>query len=564
MAFIVALGPFSLGAPPLARAQTAPAAPATPPAEAPVAEEADAAASPVTRSDEDRAPNEVGADEPRQDDAPPPNADAEAPPSDAAMGEAAGGFPYARAAHREDEAQVRYLLEKIEIRGNRRTRESVVRRYVPFTPGEVLDVDDPSLQLSRYRLLGTGFFSEVEFSLRKGSRPGRVILVIDVVERNTVILNDFAMGLSADADTHGKSRPLTAFAGADVAETNLAGTGITIGTAFGIAQDQLALRVRFFDPAFLGSDWLLSTTLLYNDARDFFGNSQVRWWSSAPDPTDTGIRSADHAVVRYVRSGGSVGVGRDLGVTTQAWFRYRLEAIGAHVPEAASHVRGGEVEPLLIDLLDGRSVLSTVQASLQLDSRDHPILPTQGWYATVSAEFGLPEASDYRYQRLDATVRHWWQLPWKRHVVGLNLFTGAISGDAPFFEQYFVGDFSEFLTPRLLGLNFDRRPPPNFLGTAIEEVRYGNYAAKVGGEYRIPLYRGHRSVFGIDFFGSAGAFMLASRHDIDHPPATYSGLSRIPVGLTSNLGLRMDTSMGGIVFSLSNFLGFIPVRRVEP
>src|SRR5882724_13091190 len=64
---------------------------------------------------------------------------------------------------------VRYTLEGVEVRGNTRTRAHVVLRYVPFKQGDVFDVDDPEVELSRYRLLGTGFFRDVQFSLRKGS-----------------------------------------------------------------------------------------------------------------------------------------------------------------------------------------------------------------------------------------------------------------------------------------------------------------------------------------------------------------------------------------------------------
>lgn len=455
------------------------------------------------------------------------------------------------------EARVRYTLEAIEVRGNKRTRSRVVMRYVPFKPGDVIDVDDPEVELTRYRLLGTGFFRDVQFSLRKGSERGRVLLVIDVKERNTIIINDVWMGLSADADKHGNARPLTAYAGVDVAETNVAGTGITLGGAIGIAQEQLALRVRFFDPAFLGGRWMTNTQLLFNDAKDFFGNDRVLY----SDPAETLVLQ-NYAVVRYKRFGGMVGVGRDLGVPTQLWLNYRLESVDAKLPRAASHVRGLDREPIIFDILPGRSVLSTLKGTLQHDTRDHPFLPTRGWFAVVNGEVGLePFGSDYGYQKMDVSVSRWWELPWKKHVLRLDVFGGAITGEAPFFEQYYVGDYSDFLPDRVLGLNFDRRPPPNFLDTSIVEVRYGHYAAKLGGEYRIPLYRGQRAVFGIDFFGSAGVYGVASQRDIAHPPSGYSRLQLIPVDLTANLGFRMDTAAGGFAFAFSNVLGFIPVRN---
>jgi outer membrane protein insertion porin family len=459
------------------------------------------------------------------------------------------------------DTHVRYTLEAIQVRGNGRTRDRVVLRYVPFKPGDVIDVDDPEVELTRYRLLGTGFFRDVQFSLKKGSTRGQVILLIEVDERNTIIVNDLWMGLSADADTKGNARPLTAYAGVDVAETNLAGTGITLGGAVGLAQDQLALRVRFLDPAFLGGRWMTSGMLLFNDAKDYFGNSDVLF----ADPNQL-TTLPDYAVVQYKRFGGALGIGRDLSVSTQLWLNYRLEAIDAELPLAASHHRGrlpdpiGR-EPILIDMLPGRSILSTVRATLQHDTRDNPFLPTKGWFASVTGEIGLaPFGSDYGYQRLDASASRWWELPWK-HVIRLELFGGAIAGDAPFFEQYYVGDFSDFLPGRVLGLNFDRRPPPNFLDTDIEEVRYGHYAGKIGTEYRIPLYRGQRAVYGIDFFGSAGVYGVAHRRDITDPPRGYSRLQLIPIDLTANLGFRMDTSAGGFAFAFSNIIGFVPVRR---
>lgn len=454
-----------------------------------------------------------------------------------------------------------YTLEGIRVRGNTRTLDRVVLRYLPFAPGDVINVDDPALTLAKYRLLTTGFFKDVQFALEKGSQRGRVVLVVQVFERNTIIVNDLWLGLSADADTQGNRRPLTAYGGVDVAETNLLGTGITLGSAIGIAQDQLALRVRFLDPAALGGHWMTSGTLLFNDARDFFGNAKVLY----VDPQQL-TRTTDYAVVRYKRFGGAAGIGRDLSIASQLWLHYRLEAVDASFPLQASHHRGEDnVEPIDFQILRGRSILSTLRGSFQLDTRDHPFLPTRGWFATITSELGLgPFGSDYSFQRFDVQASHWWALPFKGHVLRLNAFAGAIVGTPPFFESYYVGDFSDFLPARVLGVNFDRRPPPNFLGTQIVEVRYGTYAAKLSGEYRIPLYRGHRSVFGIDLFASAGVYAVASDREISDPPPDYSGLSLIPVDLTANVGFRMDTSAGGFVFAFSNVLGFIPVHGEGP
>jgi outer membrane protein assembly factor BamA len=450
---------------------------------------------------------------------------------------------------------LRYVLEGIQVRGNNTTLARVILRFVPFRAGDTLDVDDKELQLTRFRLLGTGFFRDVQLSLRRGTKRGYVVLVVDVVERNTIVVNDVWLGLSADAEPNGSARPLTAYGGIDVSETNLAGTGVALGGAIALADRQLALRTRFSDPQFLRSSWALEAQLLYNNARDFFGNRDVL----VDDPTQTVAQ--DFAVVDYRRFGGLVGVGHEVGsVATRAFFDYRLEKIDANLPLAASHRRGLDIEPIDFDLLPGSSVLSTVSTTLVHDTRDEPFLPTRGWHLLALAEASLtPLGSDYPYAKLVLRGSRWMPLPWE-HVLRIEGIFGSVFGDAPLFEKFYVGDYTDLRPHRALDLAFDRRAAPNFFDTSIAEVRYGDYAARLTAEYRIPIYRGRKSVYGVDFFGSSGFYAVANARDLTQPPRGYSGFSAVPIDLTFNLGLRIDTSAGGFTIGLANMIGFIPIR----
>src|SRR5580698_1490715 len=257
---------------------------------------------------------------------------------------------------------LKYTLEGIEVRGNTKTLARVVLRYVPFQAGDALDVNDPELELTRYRLLGTGFFRDVQLSLRRGTQRGFVILVVDVSERNTLVVNDLWLGLSADVDPSGASRPLTAYGGASVTETNLAGSGIALGGAFAVADSQLALRARLQDPQFAGTSWIAEGELLYNNARDFFGLGDVL--VSDPQPAQ------DFAILPYKRFGGRIGFGHDLGISSQIFFDYRLENISAQVPVAASDHRGLDIEPIDFMLIGGSSILSTLRTTVVQDTRD--------------------------------------------------------------------------------------------------------------------------------------------------------------------------------------------------
>ncbi len=451
---------------------------------------------------------------------------------------------------------LKYTLEGVEVRGNTSTLSRVVLRYVPFHAGDVLDVEDPELEFTRYRLLGTGYFRDAQLSLRKGSRRGSVILVIDVVERNTIIVNDVWLGIAEDVDTNGNARPLSSYGGAQVTETNLAGTGIALGGAFAVADQQIGLRASLADPQFLGSNWIARGEVLYNGARAFFGNNDVLLY----DPTQ---QFADYAVESYQRFGGSLSAGHDLGVSSQIYFNYRLEKIDASYPLAASDHRGTEVEPIDFLLIRGSSILSTLGTQFVNDTRDDPFLPTQGHRVDLGFDVSLtPLGSDYPYSKLTVRGSQWFPLSWG-HVLELRGFVGAIFGTAPLFEQFYVGDLSDLLPDRVLDLTFDRRPAPNFLSTDIVEIRYGNYAAKVDAEYRIPIYRGTRSIYGVDFFGSAGFYGLANEADFQNPAPGYSGFSTWPIDFTFNLGLRINTQIGGFVLGTSNLIGLVPLRGTQ-
>jgi outer membrane protein insertion porin family len=465
--------------------------------------------------------------------------------------------PSPSAARSDDKVRIRYALENIEVRGNAKTLTRVILHYVRFKTGDLLDVNDPEVELTRYRLLGTGFFSSVQLSLKKGSKRGTAVLVIDVVERNTIVVQNLWLGIAADEDTSGHSKPISAFVGVQAAETNLAGTGITLGGGIGLAADQLALRARFEDPKFAGTQWSVNAQVLYNNALDFFGTRSVLFESPALQQSQV----TDYAVVAYKRVGGSIGTGRYLSLATSFALEYRLESIDATVPLVASELRGNTREPIDFSILPGKSVLSALRGAISYDTRDLPFLTTRGTLAVASVTLGVaPLGSDYGYAKVELSGQRFFTLPWN-HVVRLSAFFGAIAGDAPFFEKFYVGDFTDLLPDRVLDLAPDRRQPPNLLGTDIVNVRYGDYAGQLQGEYRVPIYAGKRSIYAIDAFGSFGIYGVATRREFSDPPSGYSGLARVPVDLTYNVGLRVDTSAGGATIAFSNLLGLLPAHN---
>ena len=276
------------------------------------------------------------------------------------------------------------------------------------------------------------------------------------------------------------------------------------------------------------------------------------------------VPAQDFAVLQYQRFGARLGFGHDLGVSSQIFFDYRLEKIDAEIPLAASDHRGLDVEPIDFMLIGGSSVLSTLRATVVHDTRDEPFLPTRGHLLTASVDASLtPLGSDYPYAKVVAHASQWFPLPWG-HVLGVDAFVGGIFGNAPLFERFYVGDLTDLLPDRVLDLNFDRRPAPNYLNTDIVEIRYGNYAAKLDAEYRIPIYRGTRSIYGDRSLRELRRLRPRQRGGLRRlERAATRASARVPIGLTFNAGLRIDTQVGGFVIGISNLVGLIPVRGAD-
>jgi len=110
---------------------------------------------------------------------------------------------------------------------------------------------------------------------------------------------------------------------------------------------------------------------------------------------------------------------------------------------------------------------------------------------------------------------------------------------------------------RALGINFSTVSPPSLLGTSITHHRYDNYAGRVLVEYAIPIWRRRGFVYGGDAFVAVGLLGVASDGDF-RPPGT-SGIASLPIDLTGDLGLRLDTYIGIFTISVANALSRLPL-----
>jgi outer membrane protein insertion porin family len=134
-------------------------------------------------------------------------------------------------------------VERIEIRGNDRTRDYVIRREFDVSEGDAFN--QVLIQRAKKRLEALDYFEKVEVSTVPGSEPDQVVLVVDVVEKST---GEFSVGAgySTGGDTAGPSVE------GSITERNFLGRGQFIRLSAGGGKNSRDYAFSFTEPYFLG------------------------------------------------------------------------------------------------------------------------------------------------------------------------------------------------------------------------------------------------------------------------------------------------------------------------
>jgi outer membrane protein insertion porin family len=433
----------------------------------------------------------------------------------------------------------RYVIEAVRIAGNRKTETSLIvgeLAVMGLAPGASVDASDTRVEAARYRLLSLGYFLDVHLSVARGSKRGSVVLVVNVEERGTLVINELFPATSEATLFWG---------GADVSEMNFLGRGINLGAGFVVstkplvpdAHAGLGLRLHIGVPPLGGPNGVgLSVTGLYNDGSEFYRTSGAY---SDPDP-------GRFIATRVRRIGGVVTAGKMFPHNLHVTASFREEAVSATLP--AQHMQtlpDGTRTDIDFMVQNGGSRVGTIAAGLDYDTRSDPVLPRSGMRAALSVEVGTSLlGSSYSYVKTVFNGSFYFKMP-HGHALGFHLFGGSIEGDAPYFDRFFIGDLDLLLPRRALGINFSTQPAPNFLGTSIASQRYDDYAGRLLIEYAVPIWRHHGWVYGGDAFVAFGVLGMASDEDM---------LTSPPIDLTGDLGIRLDTYVGVFTVSIANVL----------
>ena len=147
----------------------------------------------------------------------------------------------------------RIYIERINIIGNLRTHDHVVRREFRLAEG---DAYNPLMvDKAKKRLQGLGFFKTVEIKRRPGSAPDRVVLDVELVEQSTGELS-FGAGYSTSEGVIGD---------VSITERNLLGRGQFLRLRLAGSAERLQVDLSFTEPRFLDRNLAAGFDLFHKD-----------------------------------------------------------------------------------------------------------------------------------------------------------------------------------------------------------------------------------------------------------------------------------------------------------
>jgi outer membrane protein insertion porin family len=313
-------------------------------------------------------------------------------------------------------------FDRINIRGNSKTRDKVIRREMRIIEGD--PYNQSLLDYSKRRVTALGYFEKVEISTKRGAGDDKMDVNVEVTERPT---GTFQIGA-------GFSSVENFIAQAQISQNNLLGRGQMLTLQAQLSSLRQLFLLQFQDLYFLDTKWTFGFNLFKQDRYLF---SFVR-------------RS----------KGASLTWGYLLAEDLRIMLTYTLEDVGVSTSGFRGLFSGAAIntaQQVSIANLLRSGITSSGRAMLSYDSRDNRMFPTRGWYNTLSGEVADQFLlSQNVFTRYEAVMRYFYPI-WGPFVLRAKAEAGLISSrDArgvPIFERYFVGGIYDVrgFSPRSLG-----------------------------------------------------------------------------------------------------------------
>lgn len=292
----------------------------------------------------------------------------------------------------------RVYIERINIVGNYRTRDDVIRREFRLAEGDAYN--RLLVDAAKRRLRNLGFFKNVEINNEPGSAPDRVILNVVVTEQPTGELS-FGAGYSTSEGVIGD---------VSLAERNLMGRGQYVRLRLSGSLERFQVDFSFTEPRFLGRNLAAGFDLFHKEV-DF----------------------TREASFRSRESGGGIRLGFPIVSDVQGQVRYQF------IREDIFDVEQG-ASAAVVDA-QGVTNVSLVGYTIAYDTRNNIKSPTQGLYMAFSQDFA-GVGGDVNYIKSSGDARGYYPITNKITLVG-RLQGGYIEGwggdDVRLIDLFFKG-----------------------------------------------------------------------------------------------------------------------------
>lgn len=309
----------------------------------------------------------------------------------------------------------RLYVERINIRGNTRTRDYVLRRE--FDLGEGDAYNRALIDRAERRLKNLDFFKEVKITQEPGSSPDRVIVNVDVEEKST---GDFSV-------SGGYSTSDGALAEISISERNLLGRGLFAKASVQYGQYARGYALSFVEPFLLGYRVALGLDLYQREQRP---NSYISYTSKTfgfSPRLGFQLREDLSLQVRYSISQQEITLPaqyancNNINPNFTTTFPTNYTSGVNTIPDCFAD--GEASVPVKAGLAFGKVMTSSAGMTLTYNTLDNNKNPTSGILATWSEDFaGL--GGDVRYIKSTGDVKLY--TPIVSDIVGLIHVQGGI------------------------------------------------------------------------------------------------------------------------------------------
>ena len=412
----------------------------------------------------------------------------------------------------------RVYVERIDIEGNSRTLDRVIRREFEFVEGDAFSAY--ALQRSRGNIRSLGYFSRADVTAEPGSAPDRVVVRAAVTEKSTGDLS-FGLGFSS-IDSIGGTISLT--------ERNFLGRGQLVRLSVSATGTRQTYDFTFVEPYFLDRNLEAGISAYY---------LQVDQQSES-----------DYATRRF---GFSPSIGFPIDENSKIRFRYRLEQDDiVEVPIDASP---------LVQADEGERLLSAVGFDYSLDFRNDKNEPTEGFILKLGQNFA-GVGGDAFFLKSVGSVKGYTSFFREELIISVELAGGALvdfGDDSTRIADRFTlgGDaFRGFARSGVGPRDLNTNVGPS--GFNYDAALGGNYYAMLRADVSFPL--GLPEEYGIfgGVFADVGSVWGLDQTEYTVAGTTYTVDDEFALRATAGVSLFWSSPFGPLRFNFA-----LPIQKEE-